>query len=336
MNIILENSTWGTEVSKLNSNFDLVKSDEMASLNGLLRNQPTITGTNNYIGERVNLKKYTPSTYFYDSVKKTFPANIAPYNGHAGQGFLAHGNFGFFFYDGGYVQVLDMVGLTILNAFQLPAPSFYVNNHCGQANWGNEIPDGSDFPALYLSSYIEKICYVYNVTLTGFTLIQTIKLYSKGVQQNAQAFFIDQLLDKVIIKIGQLKDDNTTMYKYYKTFDLPKLSEGVLNGTYLELTIEDNAKNDEFFIRTIKGNSSYGALVNAGFAYQGKLYVLAGFSGETSRLFVYDYIKHTILSEIHWTPSFMNTLEQEQCCLWGNGILINYSSGNYLSYVEFK
>lgn len=339
--ILNQNTTWGVEAAKINDNFSSVKVDEIAAHNGLLRNQPVVDGDYSYTGERVNLTEYSQSTYKYDATKKIFPTNIAPYidgesASHAGQGFLAYGNYGFFFYDAGYVQVLDLENLTILNEFELPSPAFSASNHCGQANWGNQIPAGSDFPALYLSSYLEKICYVFNVTLTGFALIQTIELYKEGVLQDAQAFFIDQLLDKMVIKMGGLKDDGTTKYKYYKTFDLPLITEGVLTGSYYALELEDNAKNDEFFIRTIKGNSSYGALVNAGFAYQGKLYILAGFSGVTTRLFVYDYIKHIILSEIHWTPAFMNSLEQEQCCLWNNGLLINYSSGDYLTYVEFK
>ena len=305
--------------------------------NGLLFNAIDTASTSlTYHGEKTVLEPYTASEYSYAVEKVAELASLGHYTGGlAAQGFTVHGDVGFVFYDQGYVRTIDLVGESYLGDFALPSGVQNASNHAGQANFGVEYVDSADeFPVLYLSSFLEKKCYVLRMTRTSAELVQTIYVTdgsldgsSNYVLSNAQAFFPDAQNDKLVVKMGATGPDSVK-YKFWYVFDMPTLDLG--STVYL---FEEKAC-DRFFIRTLKGNVTASLnYVNGGFAMNGKLYVLAGFTGDTSRLLVIDYEKHKILTEIDWDTTLITSGEQKQCCLYGDALLINFTNKDYFVQV---
>ena len=301
------------------------------SRNGVLYNGIDTAPTSlKYRGEKVVLEPYEASEYSYDATKHTELTALR------GQGFTTHGDVGFVFFDGGYARAVDLsTHAYIGSTFALPSGVQNASNHAGQANFGVEYVDSADeFPVLYLSSYLEKKCYVLRMTRTSAELVQTIYVTdgsldgsSNYVLSNAQAFFPDAQNDKLVVKMGATGPDSVK-YKFWYVFDMPTLDLG--STVYL---FEEKAC-DRFFIRTLKGNVTASLnYVNGGFAMNGKLYVLAGFTGDTSRLLVIDYEKHKILTEIDWDTTLITSGEQKQCCLYGDALLINFTNKDYFVQV---
>ncbi len=94
--------------------------------------------------------------------------------GHALQAFDIYDDVAFLCYDGGMCATYNMKNGREIATF--PLGSCIATNHCGNANFGEEFPEGnSHFPALYVSGDLTtKACYVEDVTKTGARLIQTI------------------------------------------------------------------------------------------------------------------------------------------------------------------
>jgi hypothetical protein len=299
--------------------------------NGLQFNAVDTTPTSlKYRGEKVVLAPYSASEYSYSATK------FLELSALRGEGFTVFGDVGFIFDDGGYVRTVDLVSQSSIADFALPSGVQGASNHAGQANFGAEFVDpGDEFPVLYLSSYLEKKCYVLRMTRTGASLVQTIYLTdgsmsgSSYVLSDAQAFFVDLENDKLVIKMGAT-DPAGAKYKYWKVFDMPRLSLGSV------VYLFEEKQNDEFYVRTLQGNVAASKnFVNAGFAMNGKIYVLAGFTGATSSLLVIDYEKHKVLTEIRWASTLITGGEQEQCARYGNALLINFNYQDYLVRVTF-
>lgn len=291
------------------------------------------SGNHNYAGQRVSFKKAEKRTFTYD-IKTISCSGVGGYDGHAAQGFTYWDGVGFAFYDAGYCQTINLSdedNASVIASFALPSGVQNPDNHCGQANWG-EFYDPSDrFPLLYLSSYLEKCCYVLRMTTTGATLVQTLYLIdAESNLLDAQAFFVDG--ERLVIKMGG-QDITGYAYKYWKVFNMPSHTWGV-NGVFY---IEDAQKIDEFYMRTVpgelRGNKNY---YNAGFAQDGRIYVLAGFSGNRQRMLVIDYEKHAVISDVKWDASSMTGNEQEQCCrIDDKTMLINYNGVDKFMKVTF-
>jgi hypothetical protein len=301
--------------------------------NGLQFNAVDTTPTSlKYHGEKATLDPYEADEYSYSVEKLLEIPSLGHYTGgRSGQGFTVHGDVGFFFYDEGYVRTIDLVSKSVISSFALPSGVQGASNHAGQANFGAEFVDpGDEFPVLYLSSYLEKKCYVLRMTRTGASVVQTIYLTdgsmsgSSYVLSDAQAFFVDLENDKLVIKMGAT-DPAGAKYKYWKVFDMPRLSLGSV------VYLFEEKQNDEFYVRTLQGNVAASKnFVNAGFAMNGKIYVLAGFTGATSSLLVVDYEKHKVLTEIRWASTLITGGEQKQCCRYGDSLLINFTDKDYL------
>lgn len=304
---------------------------DILDYNGLLADKTGQTGSFGYTGNQVSLKRYQPNEYFYNVSKYLTLSGIGNYSGHSAQGFTVFGDTAFLFYDTGYCTTIDLVSKTAISTFQLPSGVAGSNNHCGQANFGREYAVlGDPFPVMYLSSYKEKKCYVLRITTSSASLVQTLYLTSDGsTPLDAQAFFVDMENDKLVIKMGAT-DVNALKYKYYKVFDLPTLDLGVT------VYLLDEKKCDEFYIRTLQGNVLASKnFVNGGFAMNGKLYVLAGFSGSTASLLIIDYEKHKMLTDITWSSSIITSGEPEQCAIYNGKLLMNLNGKDYLPQVEF-
>jgi hypothetical protein len=304
---------------------------DMLEANGLLVARASTTGAHSYSGAKIALKEQAANVYHYNVSTYLTLGGIGDYLGKTAQGFTVFGDTAFIFYDTGYCQTIDLVSKTLIASFQLPAGVAGPDNHAGQANFGSEYSDpADDFPVLYLSSYIERKCYVLRMTTSSATLVQTIQVTADGTTiAPAGGFFIDNENDKLVAKMAAT-DANGIAYNHFQVFDMPTLDLGS------SVLLLEERRCDHFCVRVLKGNVSTSRNhLNAGFAMNGKLYVCAGFQGATSSLLVIDYEKHKILTEVRWASSLITSKEQEQCAVYGDLLLLNLNHGDYLPAVQF-
>ena len=296
-------------------------------------NDDPVKGSHAYTGEKISLADPEKAENSY-SVSFIQIPGIGSYGKRSLQGFNCMGEIGFLFYDGGYCRCIDMEKECILSEFALPGEVCNPENHAGQADWGNEYAQaGDEFPVLYLSSYKEKCCYVLRMTRSDAELVQKIYL-TDGTRSDgkynlldAQAFFPDG--EKMVIKMGAVDPDGVK-YKYWEVYDMPFLKFGK------EVWLFSEKRNDRFYVRTVLGEKDGGGnYYNAGFAKDGKIYVLAGFKGNLSRLLVIGYGRHSVVTDIHWAEDAMLSAEQEQCCLWNGKLAVNYNGADYIAIVRF-
>jgi hypothetical protein len=168
------------------------------------------------------------------------------------------------------------------------------------------------------------------MTTSSATLVQTIRLSADGTSLlDTGSFFVDGQNDKIIVKMPAT-DALGAAYTFFKTFDLPALDLGS------SVTLLDEKKNDEFYVRVLRGNVPAAKNVwDGGFGMNGKLYVCAGASGSTSSLIVVDYEKHKVLSDVRWNATLITGKTQQHCAPYGDRLLINFSNADYLAAVDF-
>lgn len=133
-------------------------------------------------------------------------------------------------FDGGYCRTLRMSDMAVVGEF--PLGSNVPSNHCGNLDFGIEIPDGSEFPALYVSGDLTTFsCYVEKVTPTSAELIQTIK-FDLDNGYNGSQVVIDHERKCMLYMQRKLKkintDENTIVVLRFR---LPRLDEGDITFT---------------------------------------------------------------------------------------------------------
>ncbi len=133
-------------------------------------------------------------------------------------------------FDGGYCRTLRMSDMSVVGEF--PLGSNVPSNHCGNLDFGVEIPEGSEFPALYVSGDLTTFsCYVEKVTPTSAELIQTIK-FDLDNGYNGSQVVIDHERKCILYMQRKLKkintDENTIVVC---RFCLPRLDEGDVTFT---------------------------------------------------------------------------------------------------------
>lgn len=133
-------------------------------------------------------------------------------------------------FDGGYCRTLRMSDMAVVGEF--PLGSNVPSNHCGNLDFGVEIPEGSEFPALYVSGDLTTFsCYVEKVTPTSAELIQTIK-FDLGNGYNGSQVVIDHERNSILYMQRKLKkintDENTIVVCRFR---LPRLDEGDVTFT---------------------------------------------------------------------------------------------------------
>lgn len=147
--------------------------------------------------------------------------------GHPLQGFDIFNGIAFQTYDGGYCSTFKLETGEKIADFRFG--SFYSHNHCGNANFGLEYPEGNTtFPALYVSGDLTtKACYVENVTESSSELIQTIYFDVEPGDYTGGQVILDRDRKRIVYmqrknrKIGDL--DN--IFKMWE-FPIPALSAG--------------------------------------------------------------------------------------------------------------
>lgn len=133
-------------------------------------------------------------------------------------------------FDGGYCRTLRMSDMAVVGEF--PLGSNVPSNHCGNLDFGVEIPEGSKFPALYVSGDLTTFsCYVEKVTPTSAELIQTIK-FDLDNGYNGSQVVIDHERNSILYMQRKLKkintDENTIVVCRFR---LPRLDEGDVTFT---------------------------------------------------------------------------------------------------------
>ena len=154
----------------------------------------------------------------------TVPARIGD---HPLQGFDIFNGIVFQTYDGGYCSTFNLESGEKIADFQFG--SFYSHNHCGNANFGLEYPEGNaEFPALYVSGDLTtKACYVENVTAESSELIQTIYFDIEPGDYTGGQVILDRQRQRIVYM--QRRDRKITdlgnMFKMCE-FPIPALSDG--------------------------------------------------------------------------------------------------------------
>lgn len=133
-------------------------------------------------------------------------------------------------FDGGYCRTLRMSDMSVVGEF--PLGSNVPSNHCGNLDFGVEIPEGSEFPALYVSGDLTTFsCYVEKVTPMSAELIQTMK-FDLDNGYNGSQVVIDHERNSILYMQRKLKkintDENTIVVCRFR---LPRLDEGDVTFT---------------------------------------------------------------------------------------------------------
>ena len=245
--------------------------------------------------------------------------NLGSYAGHSFQGFAVHGDIAFGFYDTGLCRCIDLNKKEIIAEFALPEGVRHNNNHAGVACFSNEfLSENDEFPLLYLSSYKERKCYVLNMTPTNATLVQTIMTVDSLNDNKVQDVWAYEPDGEILL----LKMTSKTEYNWVSV-----KRPSVISGK--EVYIDINNSIDTF---SVKSSATY----NAGFALNGKIYQLAGYTKPSRKLYILDYVNKSIIADITWNSHIINDQEQEQCSKYRDGILINYNYSDKLVYVKFN
>lgn len=293
----------------------------------------TIIKTDTIIGETDTIIK-RDTIIITDTVVKTNHFNyeaeiyatikgLGSCKGKSFQGFTVYNDIAFCFYNTGICRTLDLNTKQIIAEFNLPKEANHSKNHAGVACFSNDfISDEDEFPLLYLSSYQENKCYVLRVTKSNAEIVQSIFTYkekkdtlSKREIETVWAYEPDG--DKLLLKMAGPLDYRWTV------MERPLISEEKV--VYLDL---DN-KLDYYDVES-------SAMYNAGFAFNGKLYQLAGYTPASRKLYIIDYLKKKIIEDISWNNRIIYDSEQEQCAKFKDGILINYNGADKLVYVKFN
>lgn len=265
----------------------------------------------------------TEKEFYSASIYATIDGIGAYYN-HGAQGFAVYNNVGFCFYDTGYCQTIDLEKKSILSSFRLPDGVANSQNHCGVACFSRQFVDmKDDYPLLYLSSYKELKCYVLRMTETSAELVQILQMKDEnGDILPVYAFMPDGEL--LVMKTNRPRKENGSYTYHWKVAKRPAITE------------EKNAfliPSDVLYSFSTDSSDGY----NAGFCRNGMIYQIAGYHGYgTKKLYIIDYIIGEISKEIIWEEPFLYQEEHEQCTPYGeDGMLINYTKADYISYIKF-
>ena len=134
------------------------------------------TQTGNYIGERINLKKQDHTFGRSAVIDVGTIYSGSDFSSDVAQGMAIFNGIAFGLLKNGGCILLDLSTKTIVAAYQLPG--YGSDFHANSADFSDEFYDTDDeFPLLYVSKTngnTDSPCYVFRVSRTGASLIQTI------------------------------------------------------------------------------------------------------------------------------------------------------------------
>jgi hypothetical protein len=275
----------------------------------------------NQIHFKIELFDEPPVSFISDQATYQKLFNVSRYsNGKIMQAFDIFNDIVFQCYDSGECVTYDLTTGSQIASFQLG--SAYSTNHCGNANFGVEYPEGNtQFPALYVSGDLTtKACYVENVTATSAQLIQTIYFDIEPSYTGGQVI-IDR--DRNRILYMQRQNPNIRdIYNVYKIceFRIPSLSEGpVIRFTNADILGEPYEL------------SYYSPLYQGATIYQGRILQTHGLAansfGSRVGLMNFDVFTHTFDRHIDMT----NPINQEPqgITVYQDRLIMNFIDGNF-------
>ena len=276
----------------------------------------SLFGCTDDLGEDFSQDEDSIPFHYTASIYANIPG-LGSCEGKSFQGFAVYNDVAFCFYHSGICRTIDLNTKKIIAQFYLPSEAHHGRNHAGVACFSEEFYDGTDeFPLLYLSSYQEYKCYVFRMNRTGAELVQSIYTYENEGQELAPVLAYEPDGNVLLLK---MRDINY----HWITINRPDVHAS--KTVYLNL----KDKKDEYEVPST-------AAYNAGFAYHGKIYQLAGYKWHDYKLYILDYINKKVLVDEYWNNDILKQYEQEQCSRFKNGLLINYNYSDQLVYVEMS
>lgn len=236
------------------------------------------------------------------------------------QGFDIYNGVLFQCYDEGYCATYDFDTGTQIAAF--PLGSAYSTNHCGNANFGNEFPQGNtQFPALYVSGDLTtKACYVESVSTTGSQLVQTIYFDINPSYTGGQVI-VDKGRNRLLY---MQREDSRIRYlgNRFKIseFRIPALSEGSeIHFTNADILGEPYEL--EYYSPLYQGATIYrGAVLQT----HG---LCANSFGSTVGIMYFDALTHSFDRHIDLTGKTSH--EPQSVAVYQDRLIINFVNGTF-------
>lgn len=265
-------------------------------------------------GQNMESNHYTPEkstntpmcTWLFDIPSK--------FNGRPMQAFSVNADILFVCYDSGYCRTYCQNTGILLSEFKLGC--FIPSNHCGNANFGSEYPEGNtEHPALYVSGDLtNKACYVQSITQHGAKTIQTIHFDLRNDFGGSQAI-VDIARQRIVYmqrKLKDIKDKNNTFVIY--EFRLPRLSE-----KDIVFTDKDVLSSYELPV--------YFPIYQGAHIHNGMLLQSYGYPGIKIGLAVFDIAKNELVENIDLTE--VMPYEPQSVTIYKEEIYMNFWGPGY-------
>lgn len=233
----------------------------------------------------------------------------ARFDDHPLQAMAIHDNMLFQCYDSGRCRTYDLKsGRHVADIFM---DCLIASNHCGNANFGKEYPDGNSmFPALYVSGDLtNKCCYVMSVNELSTVRIQTINFKLNNEYGGSQVI-IDKDRERIVYmqrknsKIGE-KNNCFAIFE----FPLPKLKEK-------EVTFTDADVLDSYDLDT------YLPVYQGACIKGGKIYQTYGTGAKSAGIAIFDLKTHKMERNV----SVKNVIpyEPQSVCIYKGKTIMNF------------
>lgn len=199
-------------------------------------------------------------------------------------------------------------------------------NHCNSCQFANEKEPGHDFPLLYVSGNYKSTCFVYRITTSSVTLVQTIFWDTEsdlpelnGMHPNIQIGDDGYLWAVSDNCISGGSGDKDYVYK----LNAPSVSNS-------SVVLSKNDVVDSFSIARWK---NFDQTWQGTKIYNGKVYFLRGSTNKnTSGIEVIDVEEKKLVSAI---PLSMSNSEPEDLEIYNNRLFMAYGSTNSFVLLDF-
>lgn len=194
-------------------------------------------GTYKYVGEKINLQERTYDKEDFlvtnNANLTTISATIVTSMRHSliMQSCAVFGKYFVRAYQYGGIAIYDLETKALVSNFMLPLPSADLETlHASNISFGVEYPTGNTtFPAFYVCETTgQRRCFVFNLTLSAATLIQTITFSGTWGTGNDYRDFIVDAQNKCMWIIGYYNYGAAGNYSIFKKVDLRAISSATI------------------------------------------------------------------------------------------------------------
>lgn len=214
---------------------------------GVLENEVNSNGTYEYIGEKINLQQrtYNKESFLVTDSNDltTIKATIVTAMGHSlvMQSCAVYGKYFVRAYQYGGIAIYDLETKTLVSNFMLPLATADLETlHASNVSFGVEFPSGNTtFPAFYVCETTgQRRCYVFNLTLSSATLLQTITFTGTWGTGNDYRDFIVDSQNRCLWIIGYYNYGAAGNYSIFKKVDLRAISSATI--TYNDADVQQS------------------------------------------------------------------------------------------------